>query len=238
MRMKEEMKGLLAIWADIDENYRIEFEKWHNCEHMADRVTIPGFNIGYRYQGIGDAPYSLMIYETLDSTVLESEPYLHSKNNPTPWAREALSHFRNTLRMIYSLLATVGKKPPTQAPYIFVVRFNSEPGGEKEAIGWWKEDFLPKIITLPGVHRGRLWEVNAEISNIPTEEQKIYGRAKIEQQRHLALIEMVSMDLPESKVWQDIYMGSGHHSRSLQRMTNVSEELYWLRFVMSAPESN
>ena len=238
MRMKEEMNGLLAIWADIDEDYRIEFEKWHNCEHMADRVTIPGFNIGYRYQGIGDAPYSLMIYETLDSTVLESEPYLHSKNNPTPWAREALSHYRNTVRMIYNLLETVGKKASTQAPYIFVVRFNSESGAEQEITEWCKEEFLPKIITLPGVHRGRLWEVNAEISNIITEEQKIYGRMKTEQQRFLALIEMGSMNLPESKVWQDIYMRSHRSGTSLQKMKNVSEELYWLRFVMYAPESN
>lgn len=37
---RQEMKGLLAIWADIDEDYRMEFEKWHNCEHMADRVKL------------------------------------------------------------------------------------------------------------------------------------------------------------------------------------------------------
>ncbi len=238
MMIKQEMKGLLAIWADIDEDYRMEFEKWHNCEHMADRVTIPGFYVGYRYEGIGDAPYSLMIYETSDSAVLESKAYLHSKNNPTPWAREALSHYKNTVRMIYSLLATAGKKPSTQAPYIFVVRFNSEPGGEKEAIRWWKEEFLSKIIALPGVYRGRLYEVNAEISNIITEEQKIYGRMKIERQRFLALIEIASLNLPEGKGWQDAYMETSDSSKSLRRMKNVSEELYWLRFVMYAPESN
>jgi hypothetical protein len=236
--MRQEMKGLLAIWADVDEDYRIEFEKWHNCEHMADRVTIPGFYVGYRYQGLGDAPYSLMVYETSDPMVLESNPYLHSKNNPTPWTKESLSHYKNTVRMIYSLLATAGKKPATQAPYIFVVRFNSEPGDEQQTVERCKEGLLSKITAVPGVFRGRLYEVNTEISNIITEEQKIYGRMKTERQRFLALIEIASINLPESKVWQDIYLESSHRSKSLQKMKNVREELYWLRFVMYAPESN
>lgn len=37
---QERTKGLLAIWADSDEDYRAEFEKWHQCEHTAERVTI------------------------------------------------------------------------------------------------------------------------------------------------------------------------------------------------------
>ena len=48
--------GMLAFWTDIDEDYILEFQKWHNCEHMTERTSIPGFRVGRRYRGTGDAP--------------------------------------------------------------------------------------------------------------------------------------------------------------------------------------
>ena len=44
-----ESRGLLAFWANIDADYQLEYLKWHNCEHMAQRVNIPGFHVGQRY---------------------------------------------------------------------------------------------------------------------------------------------------------------------------------------------
>ncbi len=65
--MKEKArKGLLTIWSDVDPDYRVQFQKWHNCEHIRERVAIPGFFVGRRYQGIGEAPHFLMCYETED----------------------------------------------------------------------------------------------------------------------------------------------------------------------------
>jgi hypothetical protein len=233
--MKEEAKGLLATWADIDEDYRLEFEKWHNCQHMADRVTIPGFHVGYRYQGIGASPYSLMAYETSDAGVMESKPYLHSKNNPTIWTREALSHFRNTKRMIYSLVASFGKKPVTQAPYLFGLRFDAVSAGEQDATERFREGFLSKIVSVPGVGRARLYRVNEEISDIASEEQRIYGAGPKNRQRFLALVETGSIDLPESREWRKIYRNIHRGGRGKDVMINVGEERYWLRFVMDAP---
>jgi hypothetical protein len=52
--MKEEVrKGLLAIRSDVDPDHRVQFQKWHHCEHIKERVAIPGFFVGRRYQGIG-----------------------------------------------------------------------------------------------------------------------------------------------------------------------------------------
>jgi hypothetical protein len=92
-------KGLLAIWTDVDSNYRIELQKWHNCEHITQRVTIPGFSVGRRYQGIGEAPDFLMYYETDDSKVLASEPYLHAVNNPASWTKEVMAHSKIIVRL-------------------------------------------------------------------------------------------------------------------------------------------
>lgn len=231
--MQEESKGLLAIWADIDAAYHLEFEKWHNCEHMADRVTIPGFQVGYRYQGIGASPYSLMAYETTDSSVLESELYLRSKNNPTPWAREALSHYRNTERMIYNLVGSVGKRPVNQAPYLVCMRFDPASENEAEFVKGVQRGFLGRIAAAPAVGRARLYRVNEKISAISTEEQKIYGSSPKRRPRFLALVEMVSAPPPENEAWRDLFRHDPPDGKS--GIKNVSQESYWLRFVMSAP---
>ena len=232
--MEEESKGLLAIWADVDAAYHLEFEKWHNCEHMADRVTIPGFHVGYRYQGIGASPYSLMAYETADSSVLESEPYLRSKNNPTPWTREALSHYRNTERMIYNLVASVGKRPATQVPYLFGMRFDPESENEAETVEGVQEGFLVRIAAVPAVGRARLYRVNEKISDIVTEERRIYGGGPKRRQRFLALVEMASAPLPENDACRDLYWQDHQGGKRVNMIKNVSEERYWLRFVMQA----
>ena len=234
--MQEESKGLLAIWADIDADYHLEFEKWHNCEHMADRVTIPGFLVGYRYQGIGASPYSLMAYETADSSVLESEPYLRSKNNPTPWSREAFSHYRNTERMVYNLVASIGKRPSTQAPYLLGVRFDPESENEAETVEALQEGFLGRIAALPAVGRARLYRVDEKISDIVTEERRIYGGGPKRRQRFLALAEIPSGPLPENDICRDLCWQACQGGKEFNGIKYVSESRYWLRFVMQAPD--
>ena len=82
--MKEKArKGLLTIWSDVDPDYRVEFQKWHTCEHiMGTGRSMPGFFVGRRYRGIGEAPDFLMCYETDDSNVLSSEPISPSCESP------------------------------------------------------------------------------------------------------------------------------------------------------------
>jgi len=228
-------KGLLAIWADVDEDYRIEFQRWHNCEHMTERVTIPGFYVGRRYQGVSKAPDFLMMYETYDSKVMSSEPYLFAKNNPTAWTKKGLTHFKNGVRNIYYLVATAGKRPATEAPYILVLRFNLEVESKNEIIKWYSEEHLVELCTVPGVYRGRLYEVDAEVSNIKTTERSISGTGP-GQQILLALYEISSLDLSTSKQWQGVLEGTDRSKKMLMKLEDLQEESYWLDFTMYAPE--
>ena len=232
-----EQKGLLAIWADIEEDYRIEFEKWHNCEHVPERVNIPGFCVGHRYRGIGDAPEVLMFYETLDSKTLGCEPYLHSLNNPTPWTRESISHFRNTVRTVYTLLATSGKKPPTEAPYLFVHRFDAEPGSERDVLRWYGKEYLSAVCGLPGVYRGRLYESDLETSNIMTEERKVL-RPESGRQRFLAIYEVSSLDLGMGERWQRASVETELRKSMLKELIRGDREFYWHDFTMYAFETD
>jgi hypothetical protein len=230
-----EPKGLLVIWGDVDPDYRIEYQKWHNCEHMTERVSIPGFHVGRRYQGIGEAPEFLMYYETENSKILASEPYLHCQNNPTPWTQEAILHLKNIVRAIYSLISSFGKKAPTEAAYIHLVKFNATPDFDEKTIKWLGDSYLPEISTLPGVHRARLYEMDAEVSNISTEEIKMHGGGP-GQQKFLAYYELASLDVVDSEAWKEAGKRIGANGKIQIELQNVIRESYWLDFTMYTPK--
>ena len=168
-------RGLMAFWADIDADYLPRFQEWHNTEHIPERISIPGFNVGRRYRGMGAAPGFLMFYETNGAAVFASADYMARLNEPTPWTRESLIHFQNPSRNIYTLLAETGRAAPIEAAYVHTLRFNSAA---------MPADWLP-----PGeIHRSRLYAVDEEISNIMTSERNIYGGGP-GQQQYLAMVE-------------------------------------------------
>jgi hypothetical protein len=174
-----------------------------------------------------------MCYETEDSKVLASEPYLHAVNHPSPWTKEVIAHSRNIVRGIYRLVSMVGEKPLTEAPYLVVLKFNAHLENEREILQWYREEQLPRISDIHGVHRGRLYQVDEEISHIKTEERKIHGGGP-GHQKLLVLYEVASLDVPKSKVWQELDRKEEH----TKRMEGVRYESYWLDFVMYAPANN
>ena len=230
----QEPAGYLAIWSDVDPEHRTPFVKWHNCEHLTDRVTLPGFLVGRRYQGVAGASTFLMCYETINAEVLASDPYLRSLNNPTPWAKETIPLLKNTARGIYRLLAFSGKRALTEAPFIFMQRFNISPECEKEVVRWYREEHLPRITEMKGVYRGRLYEMDPEVSNLKTAERKIHGGGP-SQQKFLAFYELAAEDLPDQKAWQEVYGRDALSREMLAKMQDSKPEKYWLDFVMYSP---
>jgi hypothetical protein len=230
-----EPKGLLVIWSDVDPDYRLEYQKWHNCEHMTERVSIPGFHVGRRYQGMGEAPDFLMYYETESSKVLASKPYLHCQNNPTAWTKRTLPHLKNIMRAIYSLVSSSGKKAPTEAVYLQLVKFNAAPGSDEQLIKWFNDSHLPAISALPGVYRTRLYEMDDAVSNITTEERKMHGGGP-GQQKYLAYYEFANPDLPDSPAWKKAAGAIGAGAKAKVGWENVIRESYWLDFTMYAPQ--
>ena len=154
-------EGMMAFWTDIDVDYLLRFQQWHNCEHMVERTGVPGFLAGRRYRGMGDAPMFFISYETADSAVFKSPAYMERLNNPTPWTKEALTHFKNNIRNIYRLLACSGQQAPQEAPYALIYRFNIP--AEAATVDWYGSGLLPALQALPGVFRARLFEVDEEI---------------------------------------------------------------------------
>ena len=92
--------GILAIWHDVGESIGDDYERWYFQEHLPERVAVPGFVAGRRYEAVAGAPRFLTYYEARGPDVFVSEPYLDRLNDPTPWSTAVLQRFRDTNRTI------------------------------------------------------------------------------------------------------------------------------------------
>jgi hypothetical protein len=45
--------GLLMVWADVPADKEEEFNRWYNEEHLQERLAVPGFLSGARYDRAG-----------------------------------------------------------------------------------------------------------------------------------------------------------------------------------------
>ncbi len=225
-------RGLMAFWTDIDEEHILEVQKWHNCEHMTERVIIPGFLVGRRYRGIDNAHTYLMYYETTDTGVLQSAPYLYALNNSTPWTKKSLTFFKNNIRNIYELITSKGAPAITEAPFLYIIRFNIEEIQEKSVLSWLKTDYLPKISALIHTYRCLLYQIDEELSNIQTGERAIYGGGP-GQQKYLLMFELGSQHFPQGAEWQAI---DRQNTENLQHIKDKFEEYSFLEFVLYAPQ--
>lgn len=236
MAKSKESKGLMGMWADIDAGDVLGFQEWHNCEHIPERVSIPGFNTGRRYRGMNGAPTFFMVYETDEAAVLASAPYHQRLNNPTPWTRESVAKFKNADRNIFSLLAETGALPAIEPPYVHLSRFNLDPEGQDETLAWLAGAWLPAIGGLANVHRARLYRLDEAISGIMTSERKIYDGGPGELQ-YLVLCETAEPHPGESEAWLAAEKALPGAER-LQRRRDLSGLSYWLEIAFYAPDES
>ena len=230
----DEPAGLMAFWADIDPDYEPRFLEWHNCEHMPERVSVPGFREGRRYRVIGETPRYLMMYLTERADVLESDAYIERLNHPTPWTRESLGHFRNPTRNVYTLLGGRGHVSLREAPYLISVRFDIAAPAELRMRAAVQDDLLPAWAALPEVARVRFYGIDAAVSGIETAERGIYEGGP-GSQRFLLLAECARPGVVETgdwrAAWASLDTGSGDDGAAI---AHVIREAYRVDYVLPA----
>src|ERR1700741_2885916 len=110
---KKKGTGLLMVWADVPKEKEPEFNRWYNEEHIAERLSVPGFLSAARYEAVKGGPKHLAIYELENAAVMESAAYKKVSDNPTPWTKrtgpQAIG--TNFIRNIYTMI-----HPKTLAP--------------------------------------------------------------------------------------------------------------------------
>jgi hypothetical protein len=215
--------GFMGFWADIDADYVLRFQQWHNCEHMPERLGIPGFIEGRRYRSDAAKPTYFMCYVTTSPDVLRSPDYLAALNRPTPWTLESLPHFRNPNRSLYRRLAVTGREM-AYAPYNLLVRFDTArlPAELAGLLGQTGG-------SLGANARASLYEVDSEASNIITAERKIYAGGP-GAQCYLLSVETITLadaEAASERVDRD-FLGT--------QATTTESGIYWLESRISAAD--
>lgn len=229
---RPESRGLMAFWASFESQDLPRYVEWHNCEHMAERVSITGFQTGRRYRVNGVDGRFLQFYETEISSVLGSKAYLDALDNPTPWTKEALTWFRDPVRNIYELIGSCGEPTMFTAPYLAALRFNLEPDREDDLLATYSGEWLRALCELPDVSRARLYRVDEEISKIMTSERKIYSGGP-GAQRYLAFVEVSK---PFDQTSDPIPHASNEIFPSGHGRCDEYADRTWLEFGLENPE--
>jgi hypothetical protein len=117
-----------------------------------------------------------------------------------------------------------------------VVRVNPPegPDGEAELLDWYREEHLPRLGSVAGTVRGRVFRRVDAISDIPTTEKEIQ-RTSVTGQRFLALYELEDPTAPSSEAWREASAGTPRSAAFRERLRDVTRELYWLQFARHSP---
>lgn len=102
--------AVLAIWNDIDDGLEREFEQWHMAEHMAERLSTPGFHVGRRFGNQGlDSHRFFTLYEGESLDTFSSAEYIRRLDTPTPDGLRFQPHYRNFVRTVCSVVDSHGR---------------------------------------------------------------------------------------------------------------------------------
>jgi len=153
--------GLLMVWADVPTDKEDEFNRWYNEEHLAERLSLPGFLSGARYEAVKGGPKHLACYELENVAALESEAYRRVTEHPTEWTRRCspavigTTYIRNVYAMIHPTVLTSSAAGADMAPALQIGRMDVPPAVDAEFNTWYNTIYVPNYEKVPGVIRGR-----------------------------------------------------------------------------------
>jgi len=160
----------VLIWNDVTAEGREAFYRWHNSEHMPERMAIPGFIRGRRYASDSASPQWFTLYEAASLDVLVSPAYLERLNNPTPATRATLQFFRNTARSVCHLQRAAGT---AVGGYAMVLRFDGSNESKLSQLAHAQAvSALEAVEALAGVVSTSLYGAELNASQIATAESK------------------------------------------------------------------
>jgi hypothetical protein len=159
--------GILAIWHDCRAGREAEFEQWFQGEHLAERLSVPGFLFGRRHEAISGSSAFFNFYVTETPAVLTSKPYLDRLNDPTPMTRRIMSEvFMNMCRTVCGRSARL---TTMRGAFAVTARFNEAPDQATLAT------CLRSFTNDPAIANGEIW-IAADQPEVPmANEEKLRG---------------------------------------------------------------
>jgi hypothetical protein len=153
--------GLLMVWCEVPADKEAEFNRWYNEEHLAERLSVPGFLSAARYEAVKGGPKHLAVYELENAAVMESDAYKKVSNNPTPWTKKtgpqavATTFIRNIYSLIHPKALSAADAQRGMAPALQIGRMDVPREVDSEWNNWYNTVYVPNYEKVPGVIRGR-----------------------------------------------------------------------------------
>jgi hypothetical protein len=165
-------RGALVIWRSVTPEADEDALRWHNTEHMAERCAVPGFLRGRRYVSVSAPKHYVDFYETETSETIRSAPYLARLNDPTPWTRRVLPHFRGTFRIGCRVVASTGRG---LGGALLTGRLRPVEGRGDPLRGWLAGPAIEAMQAPAGVVGMHVLETAPETTRVPTAEGRLKG---------------------------------------------------------------
>jgi len=159
--------GILAIFNNVAPGREAEFETWFQHEHLAERLAVPGFLLGRRYEAVSGQPRFFNFYLTRAAEVLNSPAYLVRLDDPTPMTRTVMSEiFKDMIRTVCHRTFRVGTMRGAAA---VALRFGARPddAGLKARIETLMQD--------AAVACGEIWSAARPDEFPVSEEERLRG---------------------------------------------------------------
>ena len=171
-------KAALAVWLECVAEAEADFDRWYREQHLAERLAVPGFLRGRRFQAVRGAPKYFAFYETAGAEVLRSPTYLERLNNPTEWTRRVMPEVRNFTRGVYGLVHTEGGPGAGNvAQAVATLRLDHVPGREEALRARYRHEALKAMAAVPGVLSATLFEADPAATGGATIERSLIGTA-------------------------------------------------------------
>jgi len=180
-------EAALGIWMDVHDAGLDDFNAWYRQQHLPERLSVPGFLRGRRYENTSGAPRYFTLYETSEAAVLSSSPYLERLNAPTEWTRRALPSVRRMVRNAYRRVASTG--PDAATAHLLTVRVQPHSGRGPYVRASLLGDALGTLAPL-GVAAAAVYESETAATSVVTAERKIVGGDVTAAPPFLALCEL------------------------------------------------
>jgi hypothetical protein len=159
--------GILAIFNNVAPDRKAQFEEWFQHEHLQERLGLPGFLLGRRYEALKGTPEYFNFYVTRSADVLSSSEYRMRLNNPTPMTRMVMSEiFKDMIRTVCQQSLRLGRM---RVAIAVTARFTKTP--DENAL----KARLETLLQDKGVARGEIWRA-ASADQLPlSEEERLRG---------------------------------------------------------------
>jgi hypothetical protein len=167
----DDASGVLAIWHDVRAGQEAGFEDWYKNEHFPERLAVPGFRLGRRYEAVSGRPRYFCSYLVDTPATLGSAGYIERLNDPTPLTRSImLNAFLNMNRTACRRVQRFGT---SSGAFSVTARFGA-PIDQGAA-----SSVLDALAGQAGVARCELWSA-ADPGGASATEEQLRGRdAKI-----------------------------------------------------------